>query len=106
MEREPGFREGPAVEVLTQTGETISLTWDNAVIYTYKEPVYNHVKYMDDGGNWMGFVTPQSVMDALFERDYPHFFSPVTSDETREWYTALVATGADEELDELLNDAA
>lgn len=92
--------EVPAVEVDTEMGPIV-LTWLNTTVRTFREDTYNHVEYTDDEGKIIGFLTPQNVLDALFEREYPYSFNPITDEQTINWYVWLQAERLDAELKEL-----
>lgn len=94
MESEP---KNPSIKVETFQGQFVTLTWDNCVLRTFKEAVYNHVQWYD-GENIFGFIAPQSIMDTLFENDFPNVYSPTTDQDTRDWYVGLMMDGLEADL--------
>ena len=84
------------VEVETEAGPLV-LTWLNTVIRTFKDASLNHVEVRTQDGV-IGFLTPQSVLDELFEREFPYTFSPILDEPTINWFVGVHAEELDDEL--------
>lgn len=90
----------PEVEVDTENG-TLVLTWLNTVVRTYRDSSVNHVEYTQENGKVVGYMAPQTVMDALFEREFPSTFSPILDPATIDWYVGVEASSLGAELKDL-----
>lgn len=89
--------EVTGIEVHTEIGPLV-LTWLNTVIKTFRDPTFNHVEYTDEKDNRIGFLTPESVIDALLDHEFPYTFNPLTDEATFNWYVGIQADGLEREL--------
>lgn len=103
MEQQPEFSreiESPIVTIEGSEGE-ICLHYLNTLIRTFKDPQFNHVEHRDEEGNLRGLRVPQSLLDTLFEQEFPYRFDPYIDTQTMDWYVRAEVKNLDQELGEI-----
>lgn len=68
----------PTVEIQLDE-DTLKLRWDNTILMSYADDVFNHIQHTQDNGEIVGIDASIDVWDMLFEMQYPYHFEPVPS---------------------------
>lgn len=70
-------------------GEELEMNYLNTCINTYPNGRCDHVEYIGDEGESRRFKfeqLPQSDLEALHEKGYPRFYSPLVPKEVSDWF--------------------
>lgn len=105
MSEQAGERGGqPPVLLIEAQSGSIELRWDNCHLWTFAEPMYNHVivtvPTTEGGEMQLAFMPPEEVVNALLSFDFPNTFSPVVTDAQREWFIEQQVRLMEQELGE------
>lgn len=84
-------------------GQTEQLTYENTRLRIFSDQwaYLNHIEWINKNGELGGYMAPAEIFNNLIDKNFPHDFTPIPTDEDKDWYVTGQMQSIDLEIDYL-----